>query len=243
MEEVQSVERADTRIITLVTLLVGLLFSEYSSANAGIIINGGFESDFSVTPNWNVTLADSGALQRVTTWTALMESRTIGPKEGQYFLLIKSDETAPTDTILWQDVTLEAGSVVSGWMAIDAYLGSFSYADNDYAEVEILMGHSLLFSKSLTVGQLNSDRSLINWQYWSWTVPADGTYTIRLAARDDTTRAGAMTWWGLFDGITVTAAPVPEPSVLTTGLSGGLAAWTLLAVRTRRKKWRDFRAS
>lgn len=242
IQEVQSVKQTVPRLIALVRRLFGVLLLGCPSANAASIVNGGFESDFSVTPNWSVTLADSGTLQRVTTWTALMDSRTISPKEGQYFLLIKSDETSPTDTILWQDVTLQAGTVVSGWMAIDAYLNSFSYADNDYAEVQILSGSLTLFSKSLTVSQLNSDRSLINWQAWSWTVPADGTYTIRLAARDDTTKSGAMTWWGLFDGITVTAAPVPEPPFVGTALSGALAAWSVLAVRTWRKKRRDFRA-
>jgi len=68
---------------------------------AGIIYNGGFENDFSVTPNWSVSLADSGTLQRVTSWTALADAtKTIYPKEGAHFLLIKSDEYAPTDTIL-----------------------------------------------------------------------------------------------------------------------------------------------
>ncbi|MBC7352803.1 MAG: hypothetical protein H5U08_10620 [Thermogutta sp.] len=199
---------------------------------AGIIYNGGFENDFSVMPNWSVSLAGSGTLQRVASWTALADAtQTIYPKEGAYFLLIKSDEDAPTDTILRQSVALSAGEIVSGWMAIDAYLKSYTYADSDYAQIRIFQDSTILFSKTLTVDQLDGDRSLLNWQFWSWTAPATGTYTIELRAMDDTTKYGAMTWWGLFDGIAVTAAVVPEPSVGAALISGLVMAMALGRLR------------
>jgi|GEM_PF-2344715 len=195
---------------------------------AGIIYNGGFESDFSVTPNWSVSLADSGTLQRVTSWTALADpTKTILPKEGNYLLIIKSDEVPPTDTILTQNVVLSLGDIVSGWMAIDAYLSSYTYADSDYAAVRILQNSTVLFSKTLTVDQLKNDLSLLNWQFWSWTAPAAGTYTLELRAMDDTTETGLMTWWGLFDGITITASVVPEPSVGVALISGLVMAMAL----------------
>jgi len=204
---------------------------------AGIIYNGGFESDFSVTPNWSVSLADSGTLQRVTSWTALADpTKTILPKEGNYLLMIKSDEVPPTDTILTQNVVLSLGDIVSGWMAIDAYLSSYTYADSDYAEVRILQNSTVLFSKTLTVDQLKNDLSLLNWQFWSWTAPAAGTYTLELRAMDDTTETGLMTWWGLFDGIAVTASVVPEPSVGVALVSGLVMAMALGRLRHARNR-------
>ncbi|WP_347246056.1 hypothetical protein, partial [Thermogutta sp.] len=116
-------------------------------ASGGIIYNGGFESDFSVIPNWSVSLADNGTLQRVTSWQSLADStKTVSPKEGMYFLLIKSDESPPTDTILWQHVTLSVGDVISGWIAIDANLSVYQYAYSDYAQVRILQNTNELFS-------------------------------------------------------------------------------------------------
>lgn len=199
---------------------------------AGIIYNGGFENDFSVTPNWVVSEAGNGTLQRVASWTALADpTKTILPKEGNYLLMIKSDEVPPTDTILTQNVVLSLGDIVSGWMAIDAYLSSYTYADSDYAEVRILQNSTVLFSKTLTVDQLKNDLSLLNWQFWSWTAPAAGTYTLELRAMDDTTETGLMTWWGLFDGITITASVVPEPSVGVALISGLVMAMALGRLR------------
>jgi len=121
-------------------------------------------------------------------------------------------------------------------MAIDAYLGSYQWADSDYAEVRILQNSTVLFSKTLTVDQLKNDLSLLNWQFWSWTAPATGTYTIELRAMDDTTKTGLMTWWGLFDGIAVTASVVPEPSVGVALVSGLVMAMALGRLRHARNR-------
>ncbi|MGQ9563269.1 MAG: PEP-CTERM sorting domain-containing protein [Thermogutta sp.] len=202
----------------------------------GIIYNGGFEDNFFSSPNWSASEAYSGALQRLTSASKLAAGGTWYPKEGSYFLMIKSAEENK-HTILSQEITLRAGETVSGWMAIDAYLNSYDYADNDYVEFCILADSTPVFTKTLTVTDLKGGLVSLDWQYWSWTAPKDGSYKIELRAMDDTSKVGAMAWWGLFDGIAVTSSPVPEPGLLpllTTGVVG-------VSVLNRFKRWRDSR--
>lgn len=202
----------------------------------GMIYNGGFEGGFSSSPNWSVSEAGTGTLQGVISASKLAASGTWGPKEGSYFLMIKSVEPN-VNTILFQEITLQAGETVSGWMAIDAYLKSFDYADNDYVEVCILAESTPLFVKTFTVTDLKEGRVSLDWQYWSWTAPATSGYKIELRAMDDTSKYGAMTWWGLFDGIAVTSSLVPEPGLLPL-LSTGLVSVSMLNCL---KRWRDRR--
>lgn len=68
------------------------------------------------------------------------------------------------------------------------------------------------------------------WTPWQWTALAAGNYTLQLGMT--TSGADNSASFGCFDGILVTAQPIPEPSTLVLGLVGGLM---LVGLRNRNR--------
>ncbi len=91
---------------------------------------------------------------------------------------------------------MDAGDIVSGWAAFDAR--DYSPFDDDAVVVMVNSGTETIWQKSVAdVG----DYGETDWQYWEWTAPADGFYTLQLGCRnilDD-----GFNSVGLFDGISI----------------------------------------
>lgn len=179
--------------IRIMLLFLSTFILLCSLANAELI-NGGFEDGL------NGWILNSGIGNAVTGYSST--SLSLLPQEGSYFLQLEHSNMFPGD--LTQSVTLNAGDVVSGWLASEVAGTSIAWISVEYDSS----------SERIWASSTGST----TWTYWNWMAPETNTYTLRLYALA-TGIPPAPIYSNLFvDNISVASVPIPEPaSVLLLG--------------------------
>ncbi|MES2919378.1 MAG: hypothetical protein V4729_12275 [Pseudomonadota bacterium] len=155
------------------TLLAAALLTVSTSAFA---INEGFETGD--TTGYNLTVPAGASAQVVTSFD------TYSPAHDKYFLLLKTDGPGSYTTAR-QQYKLKAGDRLRGNAALASRDTGGTYNDN--AQVRIRYGTLTIatpFSASAATVGANTNGP---WTPWSFTAPADGTYTVefRIANQGD----------------------------------------------------------
>lgn len=206
-------------------------------AHAGIY-NGSFESwnvvGWSVTNNTGIRSTDlslrpAGVVRTMGSWGANFNlATTLAPITGQRFLSINTRANAnflgegDYETFLSQTISCAQGDVLSGWAAF--YNGDSTPLDSAWVRILDLEGNLVatpwLMNSGTGVAPLTIN-SAPDWNSWQWSVPEQGNYLLQLGV--STSGANNNASYGFFDGVTLQASPVPEPSAMTFALLGGLA--------------------
>lgn len=150
------------------------------------------------------------------------------PQNGHRFLRMNTRANAnflgneTYNSFVSQTLTLNQGEVLSG--------GALFYTRDseplDSAWVRILDENGgLIGTPWLETSGTLSSLAPSDWTLWQWAAPTTGTYSLQLGMT--TSGANNNASYGFFDGIAVNAVPVPEPTVMTLGIFGGLALLTL----------------
>lgn len=195
-----------------------------------------FQSDFGLRATEPTTRA-AGVARTTSEWgTAAGVTPGKVAAVGMRFLSLNTRAnaefigTGSYDFSVSQSFSLNAGDVVSG-------LASFYNGDsapNDQAWVRILdqNGQALATLWSAASGAAMTTLSLApavsDWTVWQWAAVAPGDYTLQLGMT--TSGANNNASFAFFDGVAITAQPIPEPSVMVLGMLGGCA---LLFLRRR----------
>ncbi|RLC36509.1 hypothetical protein DRH29_04410 [candidate division Kazan bacterium] len=153
--------------------------------SSGGLTNGGFENgNFA---GWEVLypeLAEVATSYQSYTGSEDNDCGTLGsvyePKEGDYFAVLHAGAGEGVYTLIRQTVNLHAGQKLAGWAAFDAK--DYLPYDDDSAVV-IVSGGPLATPWQKAVHDVGNCGET-PWQYWSWTAPADGTYTLELKVRN-----------------------------------------------------------
>ncbi len=203
----------------LVPLAVtGLLLLCLAAAQADLT-NPGFETGG--ISGWTMNLSNGGVTV-APSWPGA--SATYSPVEGSYFLAITAGDASVLQQV-YQDVTLITGQRLEGWAAFDSQEDPIEGLFNDWAEVDIFDGQTLVaqpwYADAAGTGYYTSGP----WTYWSWTAPADGIY--RLAYGVANYGDNSFPSNALFD-----ARAIPEPGTMALLLMGLPMAGLL---RRRRK--------
>lgn len=122
------------------------------------------------------------------------------PSPGDYYSSL-GDGTVSVS----QQVTVDAGDVISGWVAL--YTSDYPPYDWDSAFVRISDAHAVYEPVRLTVRDAYGTdwdspqdwQYWTPWTYWTWTAPKSGTYTISLNNRMDTQEQSVA----VFDGVRI----------------------------------------
>ena len=234
-----------TRILVSLGLGLGLLAAP-GMVSAGIA-NGSFESwdligwnfQSEMGPRATEPLTRPAGLARTTsTWG---EAFGINPGKsaavGFRFLSLNTRANAgflgndSYDFSVSQNFSINAGETLSG-------LAAFFNGDsepNDLAWVRILdpQGQALATPWTAISGPSQAATALAvtapDWAGWSWMASASGNYILQLGMTTSGANDGAS--FAFFDGVAISAQPIPEPSTMVLGLVGGFA---LLVLRQRR---------
>jgi hypothetical protein len=122
-----------------------------------------------------------------------------------------------------QNFSINAGEVLSG-------LASFYNGDsepNDSAWVRILdsEGHTLATLWEAASGPSMTTLALAptapDWTAWQWAASGSGNYSLQLGMT--TSGANNAASFSFFDGVAISAQPIPEPSTMALGILGGFA--------------------
>ncbi len=144
------------------------------------LINGGFETGD--TTGWTVTgqsdvvgayFADKGLVE--------YEGPTYGPVEGTKFLVLTAGLGTDVYTIASQQVAMLAGQKLEGWAAFDAK--DYTPFNDDAAVDIVISGPPLATPWSADIATVGDYGESV-WTHWSWTAPADETYTLELKVRN-----------------------------------------------------------
>lgn len=207
--------------ITMITFSLIVLF--VGNVLASSITNGGFETgDLS---GWDTFIPAGGSI--IATDDPLsVEQFSMGPIEGNYFALIRSNSIANYYTALSQPFYASAGSMICGWAFFktnDSYLGIY----NDTGLVVTKTGSAadnILFQESAaSVG----DYGITPWIYWEYYFPASGTYTIEAKVANMGDRY-LNSYIGIDDVKLISPAPVlTVPADITAEATGVTTPVTL----------------
>ena len=120
--------------------------------------------------------------------------------------------------VLSQDVYLSKGDMVSGYSAFTT--GDYPpYKDSGWVEISDGISTYEIWRKSVEdvwIPPENVEPGFSDWEYWHWTAPQSGMYSIRLNQYGD----DQLYSWSLYDNIQVQPARVPEPNTLLLLFSG-----------------------
>jgi hypothetical protein len=181
------------------------LFLPIFVISAGIayadIGNGGFENDLN---GWNLI---TGIASAVEAYSSSDTPLSLSPLEGSYFLELESGGLLSEGFgNLQQDVELNTGDVISGWLAFEIAGTSSARIGMEYS------------GSSETVWEASTGND--SWTYWSWIAPETNTYTLRFSAAA-TGIPYVPIYSRLFvDDITVDSASIPEPTTILLLLPG-----------------------
>jgi hypothetical protein len=209
------------------------------------IYNGSFESWDLV--GWNVQVDQgvrntaplnraAGVARTVSTWgEAQGFSTTQTPVSGGRFLALSTRANAnfvgndTYDIVVSQTFSLNQGEGLSGW----SFFFSKDSEPLDSVWVRVVGAGQQSLGTIWTQTSGTPGQSLVPavpaWHQWGWMAPSSGEYTLQLGMTTSGANNGAS--YGCFDGITITAQAVPEPTAMVLGIIGGCA---LLALRQRR---------
>ncbi|MGC3960321.1 MAG: hypothetical protein QM813_21060 [Verrucomicrobiota bacterium] len=231
----------------MISLGIGLAMLTAPGVVRAAVANGSFES-------WNLQgwtfQSDSGSsatepfsrtagqARTMSTWgSGLGFNPSMLAADGGRFLTLNSRANAnflgneTYNFSVSQSFTLNPGERLSG-------LAAFFNGDNqpnDTAWVRVLdsEGHLIASLWDATSGPsvnlLALPSSTPAWNSWQWGTSAPGTFTLQLGMT--TTGANNDASYGFFDGITISAQPIPEPSAMVLGILGSFA---LIVLRHRR---------
>ncbi len=201
-----------------VLALVGLILRPGGVAEA-VISNGGFEAGLT---DWTAFIPSGGSAHAVTTHTG-SQGTAYGPIEGGYFAELKTD--GPDSYItLSQTFSISSGLWIEGWAAFDTR-DHLPYNDNAAVDIFDAAGNFMATPWYLDVLTLGDDGDG-PWEYWSWTAPESGNYTLQLYVVNSL--GSGLDSCALFDAVKV----VPEPATMLLFGSGLLG----LAFGRKRKK-------
>jgi hypothetical protein len=189
-----------------------------STAQAGLT-NPGFEDNNGSTVGWNLqpqngdftivqsAIADSYTLPDGT----IIPAYEYKPQEGAYFLQMGNASASPGDwQTLKQTVGLQAGDTLSGFFGFD-WNDIVPYYDR--ARIRILQDTTEFYTtpKIDFSGIPNTtpppdylESGYVPWTEWSWTAPAQGTYTLEYGVAN--AGDGSVNSFAYFDTVSV-----PEP--------------------------------
>lgn len=234
------------KIRILVILGVGLTLAATSEVSHAAVFNGSFESwdllgwSFQSDAGTRATESFTRPAGIARTTSSWGETFGMTPEKsaaaGYRFLMMKTRAAADflgSDTYNFsvsQNFSINAGEVLSG-------VASFYSGDtepNDLAWVRILDqdGHALGTLWEAASGPSPAPSALTptapDWTAWQWATSVSGNYTLQLGMTTSGANNGAS--YAFFDGIAISAQPIPEPSSMVLGLLGGFA---LLIMRHR----------
>ncbi len=212
------------------------------------IVNGTFESWNLIGWTLQADLGEratepftrpAGAARTVASWGEPFGlSPALGPVQGFRFLSLSTRANAnfisagPYDIFLNQTLSLNQGEIVSGW----SYFFNGDVEPLDSAWVRIrddqnnVVGAPWLETSGLPLTTTANAPVPGGWTQWQWAVPTTGTYSIQLGM--STSGANNNASYGFFDGLTVQAAPIPEPTSMVLAMLGGMA---LVVLRNRNR--------
>jgi len=193
-------------------LVVALTMGLANAAHAGLA-NTGFEAGD--LTGWTLSPANEADLYASveTSWTA-WDDRTYSAPEGQYFVQLTAGAGTGVYTVLSQTFTVMAGEqfTLSGKAAFN---GNDEYPNNDDAYVKLSYGTTTDFLWTSNI-QSVGDYTSTDWQDWTTTLLAEGTYTLSFGVANQ--GDNYFNSVALFD-----VNPVPVPSavlLLGSGLLG-----------------------
>ncbi|MFG6494570.1 HYR domain-containing protein [Fictibacillus sp. UD] len=165
------------------------------------IINPSFETgDFT---GWNVNVPTGGSATVVTSFTTpFAPVVTFSPVQGNFFAVLKTDGSG-NFTSVSQTFFACAGDQISGW----AFFQSPEVPPtqfNDFAEVRILSGATLVATPYFASVNSTGDTG---WSNWTYTFLTSGTYTLE-ARITNVGRAAVDSFMGL-DAINLETAEQP----------------------------------
>jgi hypothetical protein len=203
-------------------------------ARAGIY-NGSFESWDLV--GWNLQVDEglralaplarsAGNARTVSTWGEAQGFSTAQtPVSGGRFLALSTRANAnflgndTYDIVVSQTFALTQGEGLSGW----SFFFSKDSEPLDSVWVRVLGGGQQSLGTIWTQTSGSPGQTLAPtipaWQQWHWFAPSSGEYTLQLGMTTSGANNGAS--YGGFDGITITAQAVPEPTAMVLGILGG----------------------
>ena len=235
-----------TRLI--VSLGVGLALLATPDLLCAAVRNGSFESwtlrgwDFQTDTGTSATepfTRNAGVARTLNTWgDAYGVSPEITAADGGRFLALNTRAKAnflgdnTYNFSVSQTFTLNQGEMLSG-------LASFYNGDsqsNDSAWVRVIDSEGQLVASlwEATSGHAINLLALppaTTWTPWQWETSTPGRFTLQLGMT--TSGANNEASYGFFDGITITAQPIPVPEPSAMGL-GILGSFALIFLRRRR---------
>jgi hypothetical protein len=205
-----------TVCMLVATLLLVCAASSHASTNP--YANPSFETGDLTT--WD-TISKGGSEVVVTTWPGA--STTYNPKVGEFFLVVGGGGDDNPE-VVFHAVHLDAGDVLSGWAAFDAWDEGGEY--DDLAAVKIYDANNPNNDKGLAtpwMANVSSTGSGVSgpWTQWSWTATATGDYFLAYGAANEGDNKLAS--YGLFDNEFTINGPsrvTPEPGTMALLLMG-----------------------
>jgi hypothetical protein len=234
-----------TRLV--VSLGVGLALLATPEVLCAAVRNGSFESwtlrgwDFQSDTGTSPTEPFTRNAGVARTMNALGSFSGFSPEiaaaDGGRFLALNTRANANflgNDTYHFsvsQTFTLNPGEALSGLAAF--YNGDSQANDSAWVRVLDSEGHLVASLWEATSGPALNLLALTpappTWTPWQWATSTPGSFTLQLGMT--TSGANNEASYGFFDGITIAAQPIPEPSAMALGILGSFA---LLFLRQRR---------
>ncbi len=146
------------------------------------------------------------------------------PIEGTYFAGVEAG-SQDVYSLLWQDVTAQAGQVISGWFNFYNGESDFESFFNDDGYVSV---NGTVLEAESTGGTLGGPNGWVPWEFLAMT---DGTYRVEVGVRNVNDNIAPS--YAFLDGVAVSdVTDTPEPASMAVL---GLALAGLAGARRRRR--------